>query len=69
MLAALINALSLIAVAFFIFYEAFKRWQSPEQVHAGTMIGVAAAGVVIAEPVNGPVLAEPAMTMPAPSRV
>src|SRR5712671_4783822 len=46
-LAALVNALSLIAVAFFIFYEAFKRWQSPEQVHAGTMIGVAAAGVVM----------------------
>jgi cobalt-zinc-cadmium efflux system protein len=46
-LAALVNALSLIAVAFFIFYEAFRRWQSPEQVHAGTMIGVAAAGVVM----------------------
>src|SRR5712675_967112 len=36
-LAALVNALSLIAVAFFIFYEAFKRWQTPENVHAGTM--------------------------------
>ena len=46
-LAALVNALSLIAVAFFIFYEAFKRWQSPEPVHAGTMMGVAAAGVVM----------------------
>src|SRR6266850_103883 len=46
-LAALVNALSLIAVAFFIFYEAFKRWQTPENVHAGTMIGVAAAGVVM----------------------
>src|SRR3977135_2346297 len=46
-LAALVNALSLIAVAFFIFYEAFKRWQSPEHVNAGTMIGVAAAGVVM----------------------
>src|SRR3982074_2662782 len=46
-LAAMVNALSLIAVAFFIFYEAFKRWQSPETVHAGTMIGVAAAGVVM----------------------
>src|SRR2546421_1218370 len=46
-LAALVNALSLIAVAFFIFYEAFKRWQNPEQVHAGTMIAVAAAGVVM----------------------
>src|SRR3989440_12991701 len=46
-LAALVNALSLIAVSFFIFYEAFKRWQNPEEVHAGTMIGVAAAGVVM----------------------
>src|SRR5258706_1883698 len=46
-LVALVNALSLIAVAFFIFYEAFRRWQRPEQVHAGTMIGVAAAGVVM----------------------
>ena len=46
-LAALVNALSLIVVAFFIFYEAFKRWQSPEQVHAGTMMGVASAGVVM----------------------
>src|SRR5258705_4344782 len=46
-LAALVNALSLIAVAFLIFYEAFRRWQHPENVHAGTMIGVAAAGVVM----------------------
>src|SRR5882672_12765399 len=46
-LAALVNSLSLIVVAFFIFYEAFKRWQNPERVNAGTMIGVAAAGVVM----------------------
>lgn len=46
-LAALVNSLSLIVVSFFIFYEAFKRLQNPEQVHAGTMIGVAAAGVVM----------------------
>src|SRR6266581_4916307 len=46
-LVALVNALSLIAVSFFIFYEAFRRWQRPEHVHAGTMIGVAAAGVVM----------------------
>jgi cobalt-zinc-cadmium efflux system protein len=46
-LAALVNALSLIAVAFFIFYEAFRRWHSPEHVNAETMIGVAAAGVVM----------------------
>jgi len=46
-LAALVNSLSLVLVAFFIFYEAFKRLQSPEHVKAGMMIGVAAAGVVM----------------------
>jgi len=46
-LAALVNSISLIVVAFFIFYEAFRRLQHPEQVRAGLMIGVAAAGVVM----------------------
>lgn len=46
-LAALVNSLSLIVVAFFIFYEAFQRLQHPEHVHAGLMIWVAAAGVVM----------------------
>jgi cobalt-zinc-cadmium efflux system protein len=46
-LVALINAASLVAVSFLIFYEAFRRLQRPEQVHAATMIGVAAAGVVM----------------------
>lgn len=46
-LAALVNSASLVAVAFLIFYEAFRRLQNPEQVHAGLMIGVAAAGVVM----------------------
>jgi cobalt-zinc-cadmium efflux system protein len=46
-LAALINAASLIVISFFIFYEAFRRLQNPEQVHAGVMMSVAAAGVVM----------------------
>jgi cobalt-zinc-cadmium efflux system protein len=46
-LAALVNAVSLVAVSGFIFYEAFRRLQSPEHVRAGVMIGVAAAGVVM----------------------
>src|SRR5215475_14105362 len=46
-LAALVNSASLVAVSFFIFYEAYRRLQNPEQVHAGTMIWVAAAGVVM----------------------
>src|SRR5438874_11871870 len=46
-LAALINSASLVAVSFLIFYEAFRRLQAPQHVHAGVMIGVAAAGVVM----------------------
>ena len=46
-LAALVNSLSLVLVACFIFYEAYQRLQKPEQVHAGLMIWVAAAGVVM----------------------
>jgi cobalt-zinc-cadmium efflux system protein len=46
-LAALINAFSLVLIAFFIFYEAFHRFQHPEHVRAGLMMGVAAAGVVM----------------------
>ncbi len=46
-LAALVNATSLVAVSCFIFYEAFKRLQHPEHVQAGVMMWVAAAGVVM----------------------
>src|SRR5579871_2691681 len=46
-LAALINAASLVAISFFIFYEAFRRVQNPEPVHAGLMMWVATAGVVM----------------------
>ena len=46
-LAALVNSLSLIVVAFFVFYEAYQRLQHPEHVRAGVMIGVAAMGVVM----------------------
>jgi cobalt-zinc-cadmium efflux system protein len=46
-LAALVNALSLVLVAFLIFYEAFQRLQHPAKVRAAVMIGVAAAGVVM----------------------
>jgi cobalt-zinc-cadmium efflux system protein len=46
-LAAFVNAASLVAVSFLIFYEAFRRLQNPEHVHAPTMMGVAAAGVVM----------------------
>ena len=46
-LAALVNASSLVIVSFFIFYEAFRRLQHPEQVQATLMMGVAAAGVIM----------------------
>src|ERR1700722_8875206 len=46
-LAALVNAASLVAVSFFILYEAFRRLQHPEQVQASVMMWVAGAGVVM----------------------
>jgi len=46
-LAAFINGLTLILISFYIWYEAFKRLQTPVRVDAGVMIWVAAAGVVM----------------------
>jgi cobalt-zinc-cadmium efflux system protein len=46
-LAAFINALALVGIAFYIFYAAARRLNAPVEVHAGTMIWVAGAGVVM----------------------
>jgi len=46
-LAALVNAGSLVVVSVLILYEAFRRLRNPEPVHASLMIWVAAAGVVM----------------------
>jgi cobalt-zinc-cadmium efflux system protein len=46
-LAALVNATSLVAVSFVIFYEAVRRLQRPQPVQASVMMWVAAAGVVM----------------------
>jgi cobalt-zinc-cadmium efflux system protein len=46
-LAALVNAAALVVVSFPIFYEAVRRIQHPQVVHAGTMMWVAAAGVIM----------------------
>jgi cobalt-zinc-cadmium efflux system protein len=46
-LVALVNAVSLLAVSFFIFYEAFRRLQHPEHVQAAVMMWVAGAGVLM----------------------
>jgi cobalt-zinc-cadmium efflux system protein len=46
-LAAFINASTLVLIAFYICYEAVSRLNHPVPVHAGIMIWVAAAGVVM----------------------
>ena len=46
-LAAFLNALTLVVIAFLIFYEAFRRLTAPVEVHAQVMIWVAAAGVAM----------------------
>ena len=46
-LAAFVNGLSLVLISFYIWYEAFDRLLHPVNVHAGWMIWVAAAGVVM----------------------
>src|ERR671937_490133 len=46
-LAAMINAASLVAISFLIFYEGVRRLQQPQNVHAGTMMWVAGAGVIM----------------------
>ncbi len=46
-LAAFVNALTLVAIAFYIFYAAAARLYHPVEVHAGTMIWVAATGVLM----------------------
>jgi cobalt-zinc-cadmium efflux system protein len=46
-LAAFLNALTLVAVAFYIFFEAAKRLYAPVNVHATQMIWVGAAGVLV----------------------
>src|SRR5271167_2115558 len=46
-LVAFINGLSLVLISFYILYEALRRLQNPVDVHAGIMIWVAAAGVVM----------------------
>lgn len=46
-LAAFVNALALLVVAGYIFYEAFERLRTPRPVDAGWMMLVAAIGFVI----------------------
>src|SRR5260221_762236 len=46
-LAAFVNALTLVAIAFYIFYEAVMRLRNPVQLHPQIMIWVAVIGVVM----------------------
>ena len=46
-LAAFVNALALVLLAGFIFYESYERLKSPPDVREGIMIGVAGAGFVV----------------------
>ena len=46
-LAALVNGVTLIAIALFIFMEAYERLQQPHQVEGGLMLGVAAGGLAV----------------------
>src|SRR5215469_7149836 len=46
-LAAFVNAITLVLIAFYIFYEAMMRMRQPVEVHARIMIWVAVAGVLM----------------------
>ena len=45
-LAALVNAVSLIVIAIYIFWEAWQRLQDPPEVKSGLMLAVAVAGLL-----------------------
>ena len=46
-LAALVNAVSLVVIAIFIVWEAIQRLSKPEPVQSGLMIGVAIAAIIV----------------------
>ena len=46
-LAALVNGVTLIAIAIFILLEAYERLLEPQQVEGGLMLGVAAGGLAV----------------------
>ena len=46
LLAAVFNAVSLIVIALFIFYESYHRFLSPAQIHTTTMLIIAGVGLI-----------------------
>jgi cobalt-zinc-cadmium efflux system protein len=45
LLTAVINAVSLIVIALFIFYESYHRFISPQEIHISTMLLIASMGL------------------------
>ncbi|RME54859.1 cation transporter [Candidatus Woesearchaeota archaeon] len=43
---ALINALALVAIAFYILFEAYKRLNSPREISLGLMFGIGSIGLI-----------------------
>ena len=46
-LAAFCNAVTLVAISFYIFYESYQRFLEPPTVHTNVMIGVAVVGLAM----------------------
>ena len=46
-LAALVNGATLVAVAAYIFVEAFERFRTPPEVRGGLMLAVACGGLLV----------------------
>lgn len=46
-LAALVNAATLVVIAFFVVSEAWERFQDPPEIRGGLMLGIAALGLVV----------------------
>ena len=46
LVAALINGVSLVVIALFIFIEAYKRYHSPPEINAPVMLAIATAGLL-----------------------
>lgn len=46
-IAGLINALTLFAIVIWIIYEAIERFQTPQPIMAGSMLGVAIVGMLV----------------------
>lgn len=46
-IAGFLNALFLLPVAIYILYEAYHRWQNPEEIKVAPMLGVALIGLIV----------------------